>query len=26
VRYSRFWRAWGECDYLGVKVWKRTRR
>lgn len=24
--YSQFWRAWGEFDYLGVKVWKLERK
>lgn len=24
--YSEFWRAWGECDYLGVKICHHTRR
>jgi predicted double-glycine peptidase len=24
--YSRFWQAWREFDYLGVKIWKHAKK
>ena len=24
--YQRFWQAWGELDYLGVRIWKPAGR